>query len=286
MSMLKLLRNLCQENDILLIKDCAIYFGNYTLKENQKIYAGSIGDVSIFSFGIMKNICAIFGGSLVTSNEEIYKFATKKNSEFKKFPNFLYFKKILLYIVLKISLSRFVYNYFFFHIIKIATAKKILPLLNLFYPALKFKSKINLPKNYYSKISGLSLNIINNYLKKNDYEKEINKRMENNKIYQNYFDNHEHIKIIKIKDFNYQNFLDYPIITKKRDDLVKFLLSKGLETRFHFYSNCDDIIEILHSNNSINYENQLICLPSHPKISSKKIEEYCYYISEFYGSNN
>ena len=59
--------------------------------------------------------------------------------------------------------------------------------------------------------------------------------MENNKIYQNYFDNHEHIKIIKIKDFNYQNFLDYPIITKKRDDLVKFLLSKGLETRFHFY---------------------------------------------------
>ena len=132
----------------------------------------------------------------------------------------------------------------------------------------------------------MSLNIINNYLKKNDYEKEINKRMENNKIYQNYFDNHEHIKIIKIKDFNYQNFLDYPIITKKRDDLVNFLLSKGLETRFHFYSNCDDIIEILHSNNSINYENQLICLPSHPKISSKKIEEYCYYISEFYGSNN
>ena len=128
----------------------------------------------------------------------------------------------MLYVVLKISLSRFVYNYFFFYIIKIATAKKILPLLNLFYPALKFKSKINLPKNYYSKISGLSLNIINNYLKKNDYEKEINKRMENNKIYQNYFDNHEHIKIIKIKDFNYQNFR-LSNYYKKRDDLVKFI---------------------------------------------------------------
>ena len=99
--------------------------------------------------------------------------------------------------------------------------------------------------------------------------------MENNKIYQNCFDNHEHIKIIKIKDFNYQNFLDYQLL-QKRDDLVKFLVSKGLETRFHFYSNCDDIIEILHSNNSIDYENQLICLPSHQKFP-QKIEEYCYY---------
>ena len=66
-----------KKNDILLIEDCAIYFGNYTLKENQKIYAGSIGDVT-FLVWYNENICAIFGGSLVTSNEEIYKFATKK----------------------------------------------------------------------------------------------------------------------------------------------------------------------------------------------------------------
>ena len=30
------IKKLCEENDILLIEDCAIYFGNYTLKENKK----------------------------------------------------------------------------------------------------------------------------------------------------------------------------------------------------------------------------------------------------------
>ena len=43
-----------------------------------KKYAGSFGDVSLFSFGIMKNVSAFYGGALLTSNYEIYSFANKK----------------------------------------------------------------------------------------------------------------------------------------------------------------------------------------------------------------
>ena len=35
------------KNRILLIEDLAIYFGNFSLVENKKIYAGSIADISI-----------------------------------------------------------------------------------------------------------------------------------------------------------------------------------------------------------------------------------------------
>ena len=82
------IKEMCIENDILLIEDCAIYYGNYTTKDNKKTYAGSIGDVSIFSFGIMKNVCAIFGGSLVTSNKDIYNYSIKKIMNIKNFLGF------------------------------------------------------------------------------------------------------------------------------------------------------------------------------------------------------
>ena len=44
----------------LLIEDNAIYLGNYTILNNQK-YAGSFGDVSLLSFGIMKIIILFMG---------------------------------------------------------------------------------------------------------------------------------------------------------------------------------------------------------------------------------
>ena len=50
------LKKVCEKNKILLIEDNAIYLGNYHKDKENKIYSGSFGDVSIFSFGIMKNI--------------------------------------------------------------------------------------------------------------------------------------------------------------------------------------------------------------------------------------
>ena len=72
------LNKFCRDNDILMIEDNAIYYGNYSLQKANQKYSGSYGDVSIFSFGIMKNVSAIFGGALLTSDMDIYNFANKK----------------------------------------------------------------------------------------------------------------------------------------------------------------------------------------------------------------
>ena len=108
------LKNIAEKNGILLVEDNAIYLGNYYEDHNNKFYSGSFGDVSIFSFGIMKNISAIFGGALVTSNLDIYNFAKEKNNSFQNFPLNLYFKKFLLFLTLKLFLSKIIYNFFSF----------------------------------------------------------------------------------------------------------------------------------------------------------------------------
>ena len=277
------LKKVCEKNKILLIEDNAIYQGNYHDDKENKIYSGSFGDVSIFSFGIMKNISAIFGGALVTSNIDIYNFAQNKNNDYKNFPSSLYFKKFLLLIILKLSLSKLIYNFFFFYILRIAHNFKIQFLLKLIYPSLNFKLKQNILPEYKSKISNFSLKIIYQIINDPDFEIERKKRKENNLLYHKLLDQNQNIKQIELLDFDFQNFLDYPIIVKKnKDQLVEFLFKKGLETRYHFYSNFEKYLNLNNNNVSKYYEENLICLPSHSEINEKEIKKYCKEINNFY----
>ena len=177
------LNKFCRDNDILMIEDNAIYYGNYSLQKANQKYSGSYGDVSIFSFGIMKNVSAIFGGALLTSDMDIYNFANKKKKEFKTFSTKLYFSKFILYFSLKFLLSKIIYNIFFFYIIRISHDKKIKKLLNLIYPSLNFKQKKKIPQEYYSKIPKFSIKLIDKIINDDEFEQDRIKRKENNKIY-------------------------------------------------------------------------------------------------------
>lgn len=282
-SELKELKIYCNEKDILLIEDNAIYLGNYYQDKDNKVFSGSFGDVSIFSFGIMKNISAIFGGALVTSDNDINNFAIKKIKEFQKFPFGLYLKKFLLFLILKFSLSKYVYNFLFFYIIKFAHNLNIKFLLKLIYPSYAFKPKKKIPSEYKSKISKISLKIIHQIISDPDIDLERKKRKENNMLYFNLLSQNKNIGQINIEDHDFQNFLDFPIIVKNnKDELVRFLFDRGLEIRYHFYSNFDKYLSQKKNNNSSYYEENLICLPSHSGIEKKKIFKYCEEINNFY----
>ena len=91
------------------------------------------------------------------------------------------------------------------------------------------------------------------------------------------------INQIEILDKDFQNFLDYPIIVKKnKDRLVDFLFQKGLETRYHFYSNFEKYLHLDNNKGSRYFEENLICLPSHSGIEEKIIRKYCDEINNFY----
>ena len=280
---LQKLKNISEKDKILLIEDNAIYLGNYSQDQNNKVYSGSFGDVSIFSFGIMKNVSAIFGGAMATSNKDIYNFAEEKNKIFQNFPLNLYFKKFLLFLVLKLFLSKIVYNFFFFYILKFAHNYKIKSLLKLIYPSLNFRLKKSIRPEYKSKISDLSLKVIYQVLNDPDFEKDRKKRKENNILYYRLLRDNSNINQIELFDKDFQNFLDFPIIIKKnKDKLVEFLFRKGLETRYHFYSNFEKYLNLNNNKASTFFEENLICLPSHSGIDEKKIKKYCDEINNFY----
>ena len=187
--------------------------------------------------------------------------------------------------MLKFLLSKIVYNYFFFYILKFAHEKNIKSLLNLIYPAFKFKPKQKIPTEYYSKISNYSIKLIDKIISDPEFELNRIKRKENNQLYLKLLFKKFDLKMINITDFNFQNFLDFPIIAKSPEEkqrLVRYLFKKGLETRSHFYSDNEKYTKSNINDVSKIYENNILCLPSHPNINENKIREYCKEIKEFY----
>ena len=137
-------KKIAKKNDILLIEDNAIYYNNFKKIRNRKKFAGSIGDVSILSFGIMKNISALFGGAILTDSKEINKFIENRIKKLNKFSLVLFSKQVLLFLSLKLLLSKIIYNLIFFYIIKMSHLKRINFFLKKLYPAEYFiKKKTN-----------------------------------------------------------------------------------------------------------------------------------------------
>ena len=112
--------------------------------------------------------------------------------------------------------------------------------------------------------------------------KSFNIRKSNNKFYFNNFKNSIYVKIIPITNFNFQNFLDFPIIVRNKKKLTKHLFDKGLEVREYFYENCENLINKNKKNNANYFVDHLLCLPSHELMDRKILVKYVLEINNFY----
>ena len=269
------LKKIVNKKKITLIEDNAVYFDNYTKIKKNKFYSGNLGDYTIYSFNIMKNISSFYGGAASTNNINFVKFYNKEETKLSNFFYLPLIKQVTIYFILKLMSYDFLYKNFFFHIIKYAHKHNIESVLYLFYPSLK-SIKIKFPNYYFTKISNLSTHMTYYQLKdKYRRQKLFNLRKTKHKYYLTQLSKIKDRKfnLIKITDENYQNFLDFPILVKDKNDLNKYLLDKGIEVRFKHYYNCEKMFGIRKEClNAEKYEKELICLPVHPKISLSYID--------------
>jgi len=283
----KELKKICKKKKLFLIEDNAIYFDNYSLKNNKKIYSGTIGDFSIYSFNIMKNISALYGGAVTSNINDFHTCVENELLKYKKFNKKILLKQIFIFFILKIMSVKFLYRYIFFSLVKVIHLKNVNLFLKMFYPSLKFKV-IKFPLFYFTNISKFSKTLIFNQLIKKKHRLDVHKnRKIKNIYYYNKFNklNISEINIIKVTDFNYQNFLDFPLLVEDKAMLNNYLLKKGIESRSYHYRNCQKIFSKKNKIlclNSQKYENQILCLPNHNKISFEYMNYIINTISTFY----
>ena len=278
------IKNLASKYKITLIEDNAIYFDNYTRKNKSKIFSGSFGDFSIYSFNIMKNISSFYGGAISTNDEEFKKFYEMEYKKLNSFSKIPLLKQILIFLVLKIMSSTFLFKIFFLNIIRFAHLNNLNIILKLLYPSLKSLKK-NLPNYYYSKMSDLSVFVTYLQLKNLDKRKKLFKERQIKHAF--YFRKitklSKKLQTIKTTDKNFQNYLDFPILVKNKNNLNKFLLNQGMEVRFKHYYNCEKLFrKTKKCINSERYENELICLPLHSKINQSYMDRLTNKINQYY----
>lgn len=159
--------NLCKENNLVLIEDCAHSLGaNYN---GQKI--GTFGDAAFFSFSRDKIISSVYGGIIVTNNddlaERIKEFQNKIN-----YPSYFWIKQQLAHPVLMNWLILPTYKIFGKYLLVLFQHIKLLS------KAVHWKEKRGLRPKYFPKrmpdaLAILALNQFNKLEKFNNHRKKI-----------------------------------------------------------------------------------------------------------------
>ena len=98
--------------------------------------------------------------------------------------------------------------------------------------------------------------------------------------------NSNQIHLFKIDDFDFQNFLDFPILFNNRDKLHIYLFEKGFDTKIVHYFDCSrEFSSKIICKNSQLVEKKILCLPNHNKINKNYIKAIVKEISLFYQRN-
>lgn len=270
------LKKICKKNKIYLIEDNAIYYGNNEILNNKRIYSGSIGDSSIFSFGLMKRVSSIDGGAIATNDSRLYRYAQEFNNTNNNIYIWRIIKQLLLFIIIKIIYSKIFYVSFFNFIMRQVHFLDLKLFLKYIYPA-EFYSKKKFNTNLiFRKPSSISINMV--AISMNEINnQDDNIRLRNIKLYYNKLKKIKKIKLIYNENSTFQNYLDFPILTNNKKALYEYLFRKGIECKLFFYKSC--------SRNKFsknNFDKKIICLPCHHNLSINEINYTCKQIKTFY----
>lgn len=209
---------ICKKNNIFLIEDCALSFSGKYKNKN----LGTFGDVSFLSFGRDKVISSVYGGAIITNDQNIIKKSEEVRNTLQ-FPSFLWLMKQLIHpIITFLSLKLYKIGY------KKITVGKILLFLSV---KLKFIDKPIYPEEYYARkpnvfplklpgaLSYLALNQLNKIDKLNNHRKIISD------IYIKYLEKSKYDLPLKFKD---STFLRFPILIENSSDILKKALDENI----------------------------------------------------------
>ena len=260
---LKKLLLICKEKKLEVINDNAI-----NLFSSKKGIFGLDQNFSIYSFNYQKNLSSILGGVIYIKNNKIFKEIENFSKNFKKkIGLFSVIKKLFFLKIINILFcNRLVYNFFTFHLIKPLMFRNVF-LTKLIYPNYKKKISSKISQNYkYSftnHFSYFGLKSLERFKKDQNHRKKISNE------YLKIFKNYTFINNISTNSLSVN--LEYPVIIKfgLKRKFYNFLLNHGYEVRAFWYTNNASNKKFQNSNY---IEKNVICFPTHTKITKKYVK--------------
>lgn len=229
---------IARKHNLKIIEDCAQACGaEYNHKK-----VGSFGDVSYFSFGILKNLNTLGGGMVATNNRQVAERIKSEVEHFALPQRFLLIKQLFLTTVLSLFISPVIFTLFVFpflyfmrklfnNITKLFLKTEITPITDNFCN--KYKVKFS---NLQAIIGLEQLKII---------DAENNKRAKNAQILNYLLKDNNMISIPKVISYAKNIYLNYVIQVpeEKRDEIMRRLLKRGIDIWHGELDSCANLKE-------------------------------------------
>jgi dTDP-4-amino-4,6-dideoxygalactose transaminase len=227
--------NICKQNKIILIEDCAISIGS----KFDNDYVGKFGDYSIFSFGFYKFINVLSGGMIFSKNKDFYNFVIEKEKNWEEIKIYNLYKLIIKSFFVRLVSSKIIFK-LIFPIIKFAYKNDITLIKKLLTNDPKPHKKENFPSEYKFRLSQTQINDIIFQFKNLKYLRklrEINYRaysegIKNEKII--FFHNKQNL-------LNENAYLNFPIIVKDKNKFISYMLDNEIDISPQFYRSVNEL---------------------------------------------
>jgi len=277
---MKPIKKIADKYSVYLIEDAAQSFG---AKQNGQ-YAGTIGDVGIFSFGLYKNVSSIYGGAVVSKDKDLFKLISESHSDFNKFNFIWYFKKLLKGLVTIVATSNILFRPIILPIIKFGYFKNIKFINKFVETELDVSRKTEIPDIYLTKPSKFQTYLAyeNLSMVKNDEDK----RIEYAKIYQNRLNQYSELKFQDNTNSSDNIYTYFPVYLERMQELRSYLIKNNIDVGPQHYKNTASILsfEDFYKNCSVaeRVSKNLLLLPTYPRYGEKNITKLCDLISLFF----
>ena len=261
--------NICKQNKIILIEDCAISIGS----KFDNDYVGKFGDYSIFSFGFYKFINVLSGGMIFSKNKDFYNFVIEKEKNWKEIKIYNLYKLIIKSFFVRLISSKIIFK-LIFPIIKFAYKNDITLIKKLLTNDPKPHKKESFPSEYKFRLSQTQINDIIFQFKNLKYQRKL--REINYRAYSEGIKNEKIIFFHNKKNLLSENaYLNFPIIVKDKNKFISYMLDNEIDISPQFYRSVNELSflsKYSHETRLIQDSvSNLVTLPTYPGINENYI---------------
>ena len=263
--------NICKQNKIIFIEDCAISIGS----KFDNDYVGKFGDYSIFSFGFYKFINVLSGGMIFSKNKDFYNFVIEKEKNWEEIKIYNLYKLIIKSFFVRLISSKIIFK-LIFPIIKFAYKNDITLIKKLLTNDPKPHKKENFPSEYKFRLSQTQINDIIFQFKNLKYQRKLREH--------NYMAYAEGIKNKKIIFFhnkqnllNENSYLNFPMIIKDKNKFISYMLDNEIDISPQFYRSVNELSFLRKYSKTTKLiqdsVSNLVTLPTYPEINKNYIRK-------------
>ena len=271
---------ICRPRGILVIEDAAQAFGT---KLGDK-FAGTIGDVGIFSFGMIKNVTSFYGGMVVTDNDLLAKEIRQSLETFPTFKSTKLLARVVKALILDFATHPLIFRLLTQKIFRFGHLKNVAILKQQMKVDLNPVIRREIPKNYLEKLKPLQARVALQQLQFLDNN--TKQRILAAKIYFEGLSEIDELILPPLKLDGSHGYTYFPIQYEKRDELVDYCMLNNCDITASHHKNCasmDCFVEYgRNCPNSEDVATSLIYLPTYPGYSEDAINHNIRVIRSFF----